>query len=210
MRIVTWNSSTGLSGERWHLLESLEPDIAVVSAVETRIWLPADTGGAASTRWGGTNPAKGLGVFSFGEWVLDAPADESRVPWVVPSLVKGPSEFLLLSVWTENREGRPDDAVQLAEAIDAYRDELAGGDTVLAGDIDVSSGDPTRHLGNIAMLRNLGLDTAYGPVAGIAHGYVFIPQAWKDRIRSVEIGSSDEWVATGRSSHVPTVVDLDL
>lgn len=215
MRLVVWNCASGLSGDRWHLLEGLTPDIAVIAGVETRIWLPADTEGARSTRWGGTNPAKGLGVFSFGEWILDAPPDESRVPWVVPTLVSGPANFFLLAIWTETRDGWPEPAIQVAEAVDAYRDELSSGNAVLAGDIngnlaDAQRPDPTAHLGNVVVLRNLGLDAAFGPEAGVDHGFVFIPQAWKDKVHSVEVGELDGRILEDVDGHAPASVVIDF
>lgn len=39
--------------------------------------------------------------------------------------------------------------------------------------------------------------------------YVLVPASRLGAVQDVRVGTYDEWVATGRSDHVPVVVDLD-
>ena len=40
--------------------------------------------------------------------------------------------------------------------------------------------------------------------------YCFLPSIWMKRVKSVQLGSFSEWVASGLSDHVPLVVDVPL
>jgi len=39
--------------------------------------------------------------------------------------------------------------------------------------------------------------------------YAFIPESWTNRLRSVEVGSREEWVTSGLSDHAPVVVVIN-
>lgn len=230
MRLVVWNCWRGLSGDRWRLLEELKPDIAVLPEVEQHTEPPPGATEPTSMFWEGHYPKKGLGVFSFGEWTLEPTGESARVPWVLPLQVVGSTPFTLLAMWTVQRDGWPRYIDQVAQAIEAYHDELAAGTAVLAGDFNCSpqTAESGPHLENVRRLRELGMDNAFHMFNGLEHGeadpgtlywrwqqdspfhcdFAFMPTAWRDRIRSVEVGTFDDWVAAKTSDHVPVIVDL--
>jgi hypothetical protein len=223
VRLVVWNCCLRVR-ENLPLLAALEPDVAVVPESAA----PAPGADPTTHVAQGPNPSKGLSVFAYGSITLEALAP--RVPWVLPVMVKNDDPFLLLAVWTVQRPGEPTYAKQISLAIDAYEQELAAGTAVLAGDFNCSgnTADPRPHLRNVDRLADLGLRSAYHQHHGCAPGaepvgtlywrwkatssfhcdLVFIPEAWTTRVRTVEVGSFEDWVLAGRSDHCPVTVEL--
>lgn len=234
MRLVIWNCRYGLKPAQATKLAGLHPDVAVVPEAEETLDWPASAGPAPVTYdWLGSNPTKGLGVASFGSWTVERSELEPRSPWSLALEVQGPEgTFRLIAVWTVHLAGTPRYAAQVRQIIDLHRDELADGTTVLAGDLNCSgtTADPRPHLANVGELRTLGLASAFHAVHGVEPGSEpmgtlywrwqesapfhcdlgFVPAAWVPSIRNVEVGTFDEWVASGVSDHAPVIIDLDL
>jgi len=223
VRLVVWNCCQRVR-DNLPLLEALGLYISVVPESSA----PAPGADPATHVAQGPNPSKCLSGLAYGDTTLEALA--TRVPWVLPVMVKNDAPFLLLAVWTVQRPGAPTYAKQVSLAIDAYEAELASGTAVLAGDFNCSANtaDPRPHLRNVGRLADLGLRSAYHQHHGCAPGeepvgtlywrwkatspfhcdLAFIPEAWTTRLRTVEVGSYEDWVQAGRSDHCPVTVEL--
>ena len=120
----------------------------------------------------------------------------------------------------------------MAQAIDAYREEIETRDVVLAGDLNCSAqtANPKGHLRNVASLRNLGMESAYHAFHGMEQGdekvgtlywrwsrdlpfhcdQAFVPSSWASVITEATVGTFDDWVGARISDHVPVVVQVGL
>lgn len=101
MRLVAWNCK-GAFHRKHMFAAALQPDILVVPESEKLQGLtqPLDSKAIRSLEWFGSNPAKGLAVVSYGDFVLEVhPSYEPRHQWIVPLSVTGAAEFVLLAVW---------------------------------------------------------------------------------------------------------------
>lgn len=231
MRLVIWNCWGGLDSARATRLAELQPDVAVVcEAGDTLLW-PEDLDEPTSFVWKGSNPSKGLATLSFGDWTLTPFDEPPRCPWVSALTVAGPRTFQLLAVWTVEAPDRPGYTAQVAEAISAYRAELASGAMVLAGDLNCSpqTANPHPHLANVSALQALGLDSAYHLAQDLDHGeetegtlywrwsrdapfhcdLAFIPATWRNTLTAARVGSYTDWVEPRVSDHVPLIIDVD-
>jgi len=223
VRLVVWNCCQRVR-DNLPLLETLGPDVAVVPESSA----PAPGADPATHVAQGPKPSKCLSVLSYGGTTLEALAP--RALWVLLVLVRSDDPFLLVAVWTVRRPGEPTYAKQISLVINAYEAELASGSAVLAGDFNCSANtaDLRPHLRNVDRLAELGLRSAYHQHHACAPGeeavgtlywrwkatspfhcdLVFIPEAWTPRLRTVEVGSFEDWVQAGRSDHCPVMVDL--
>jgi len=145
----------------------------------------------------------------------------------------------LLGVWAQNaNEGNRQKANPgyLQMSLKRYRAFLRGGPAVVAGDFNNhvfwdKPGWRMNHANEIKALGRLGLVSAYHAARGLAPGheteptlysrdrtrdgptyhidYIFMPRAWTATGFRLDVGTFDDWVATGLSDHVPLVLDID-
>jgi len=112
------------------------PDIAVIpECSQGSIQSPA--GDQFDCRWFGENPKKGLGVLVAKSWrILDCGVPKSK--WVVPLWIGGPSEFLLLAVWTARiKESLKRSYIgQACEAVTGNPEWFNGRPVVMCGDFN--------------------------------------------------------------------------
>ena len=90
---------------KFHMLEALEPDIAIVPEAATTARLMREgVDSFTSAAWIGRNDNKGLLALSFGDWKLRRLSAEwdQRLEWVMPLAVTGPAAFNLLAMWSQN------------------------------------------------------------------------------------------------------------
>jgi hypothetical protein len=198
---------------------------------------PAGEAGV-SHAWKGTWAPKGLGVYAFEGWRVEPIVDRPDLPWALPLRLLDPdgtAVATVLAVWTVvgRRERRPSYTRQLTAVIDAWEDELSGGDAILIGDLNASADEtPTgkAHRANVERLHELGLRSAYHAHTDCDHGaeahmtlrwiargkrplhyhcdFVFLPARWVGSVRRVEIGAMEHWVEAGLSDHAPVIVEL--
>jgi exodeoxyribonuclease III len=164
-------------------------------------------------------------------WSLKPVDDSPRVDWALAVRIDGPVEFLLVGVWTVQQQGWPSYTQQITATIDAYRDELASGRAVLAGDFNCWAGGAktAEHLANVEQLETLGMVSAYHEQRGRSHGdepdptlywrfqqaqpfhcdFIFLPHSWISALEQVAVGGFDEWVNPKISDHVPIIADVD-
>lgn len=125
--------------------------------------------------------------------------------------------------------------VEVLQALDAYADLIRSRPTVVAGDFNNAvfwdrPGKPSNHSVVVEKLDSLGLASAYHTSRGVEQGqepeptlfwtwreklgyhvdYIWLPKAWLDGVRAVEIGDCATWVASQLSDHVPLVADVDV
>lgn len=226
MRVVTWNCCRGTYLKNASLLGALAPDVAVIQecarpAAETDQCL-----------WFGDNPHQGIAVFCSGPYRIRALPTVAEVPrYAFPVEVRGPTNFLLIAVWSKGGQDHPY-VEAVVRAVELYRDLFTQHRTVLAGDFnsntiwDSSHAPGQNHSALVKMLSELGLVSSYHFFHREAHGeetqptyyfqwkekrpfhidYCFIPREWLPNVQLVEVGSYAEW--KGSSDHRPLLVQL--
>lgn len=147
--------------------------------------------------------------------------------WTVGARVTGPTDFLVLAFWALTPAwvgvSYTAQAARMVSEVVGRLDEPV----VIAGDFNAPI---TQTLGahrvNVETLRAHGLVGVFeslrpgiDPMTEPTYfhrrqrdepqhiDHVFMPHQW--RPTRLEIGTYDEWVATGRSDHVPLVVDVN-
>jgi hypothetical protein len=226
MRLITWNCCRGSYAKKAPLLDALRADIAVIQEC-AKPACESDT-----CLWVGDNPRQGIAIQAAPPYRLRRLPELDGVPkYVVPISVVGPLEFTLFAVWSKNNV--PYRYIEsVVKAVEMYRGLIIASPTVLIGDLNSNciwdSEHPAErnHSALVALLRNLGLASAYHSFHGEAHGcetkptfyflwkedrpyhidYCFIPESWLNKIRQVEIGEFEKWKA--HSDHRPLLVEL--
>jgi hypothetical protein len=94
MRLLTWNLCRGPLERKYHAVEAVGYDIAVLQEV-AKIDLPSD-----HACWFGRNPRQGMAVLTSAAYTMRLlPWDEELPQLIVPIEVRGPRCFTLLAVW---------------------------------------------------------------------------------------------------------------
>ncbi|HSY85447.1 MAG TPA: hypothetical protein VLA85_02670, partial [Verrucomicrobiae bacterium] len=142
MRLVAWNCAMALH-RKFEALLRLRPDVAVIAEcaepgrLAEQLKLPEVCGGPV---WVGRNPHKGLAVFGFNGYRPHlASVHRPSLRYLAPVRVEGPVAFNLLAVWAQNfsagiRRKRQPGPLRLG--LSRYREFLAGGPAVVAGDFN--------------------------------------------------------------------------
>jgi len=149
----------------------------------------------------------------------------------IPVEVTGPTNFLLIAVWSKARQENPY-VEGVVRAVELYRNLFTRYRVVLAGDFnsnaiwDSNHATGLSHSALVKMLSDLGLVSSYHFFHREAHGqekqptsyfqwnerrpfhidYCFIPDEWAPRLQRVEIGSYAEWKDC--SDHRPLLVEV--
>ncbi len=214
-------------------LDSLRPDIAVVSECSRDAVLACRDEGYSACWWG-RNKNKGLGVLAAKPWTLEAGRQPTQ-KWIAPVRVRGPLSFLLIAVWAgpvgnikeKNYIGQIFEAVTRHPRWFADRQPV-----VIGGDFNSNTiwdeGRKTRnHSAVVRLLSDRNLVSAYHVFFSEEQGketrptyyfwhredrpfhidYIFVPTSWRPRLRNVEVGTYEAW--RPKSDHVPIVVDID-
>lgn len=225
MRIVAWNCCRGPIAKKVSALESLRPDVAVLSE--------AVAPGAQSDQllWFPSNASRlGIQVRSFGESKLKRLKAADLPNCVVPVRVSGPVDFNLLAVWTWPA---PSYTKAFVNGLAAYARLLRRGPTVVAGDFNGSPAfdKPTQRIkwwtDAFSQLHEAGLVSAYHEFNAVGFGherhathhflrrperpfhidFCFVPRPWAAKRLEVHIAGGPPWSAL--SDHFPLVVDTD-
>jgi exodeoxyribonuclease III len=228
MRIVTWNCEGGFH-KKVDTLLSQNPDVAVIpECLENSVAALRQRG--YETLWFGSPLKKGLGVFCRKGWSIRAlPLPEQK--WIVPIEIDGPTPFTLLAVWTKdtNDEGYIEQVYHALLSHPEWFDRVAP--VVLAGDLNSNKiWDYKREVGShsdvVKILAERGLVSAYHEFFVEAQGaetrpthhhhrhadrpyhidYIFIPREWAARLKTVEVGTYEQW--SKLSDHCPVTIDI--
>ncbi|HWE55918.1 MAG TPA: endonuclease/exonuclease/phosphatase family protein [Acidimicrobiales bacterium] len=234
MRLVAWNCCSG-GARKWGWVEQLEADVAVISEGPRDSPRPSPTLFEPSVGWhaAGDVAHKQVAIGSSQMRLEPLPAKDDQGQWAVAAnLDGGPG---VLGIWSRPPvPGAANYAASVAATLSAWADELAEGTMVVAGDFNV--GFPigrdgrTRYARQLVRLwSELGLVSVYHHFFDTEMGqesrptffderrrqlgwhidYVLIHRDQVARVRGVELGDYWEWVESGRSDHVPLIVDLD-
>ena len=227
MRLVTWNCCRGGFDAKVRALDGLRYDIALVQEIAR-----PDGRNRPTRLWVGDKPTHGVAAVAANGFTLRrhrsplGPLDP-----VVPIQVSGPRSFNLIAVWGR-QESRYIRGVHAR--LVALKGVVRRRPTVIAGDFNSNTiwdkpRAPIDHSRFVAWMREeLGLVSAYHAHFGEAHGmestptyfhtwqrpkpyhidYVFIPEAWRNRLANVYVGGYEDW--SKLSDHRPLSVELDL
>jgi len=172
----------------------LRPDVAIVcECAEPRRLAQggAFEGLSADPVWIGSNPNKGLAVFTYNGY-----AARLREPFyptlrhIAPVHVSGPAAFNLLAVWAQNASAgvsRKHQLGPLRRALQKYGDFLTERAAIVAGDFNNNvfwhrPGWRLNHGNAVTALAKLGLVSAYHELRGEPQGSESVPTLyWRDR-----------------------------
>jgi hypothetical protein len=232
VKLASWNCC-GKFDTNVEYLFDLGVDIAVVSEAKVLSPWPTTPDGRTVTGLGHrvwSESPRELVVLACDPWSVTAhEAAETAPAWMAPVRVSGPTPFVLVGLWTVEFRGVPSYVRQIDQAIDWIEQSAAGEPVVLAGDFNAPISSSQAGYDKVAYrLERLGLVDAYRFSRGLAPGdptpdatyfhhrrleqpfhidHVMLPARWVDDV-NVELGDFDTWVDSGRSDHVPVVVDI--
>lgn len=233
MKLVTWNCQ-GAFRKKYELIADMRPDLAVIQECEAPEKLPWKKGRPpTNTCWFGEKSSKGVGVFSWTDLQF-APLEgyDASIRYCIPLKITSPYQFHLIAVWAmDHPEDRLSYSSQVFQAVGLYREFIQAADTVMLGDYNSSKrSTPRSRIGNHTTLTNtldlLWLVSAYHQFfhekqtmekratffrgrknEKVSHiDYAYIPVRWLRRLRQVEVGSPETWLAL--SDHCPVIVDI--
>jgi exodeoxyribonuclease III len=216
VRIVVWNCNMALH-RKFDALRALEPDVAVVCecASPERLRLPSLQD---EPIWVGTNPHKGLAVFTFNGYSARlAEPFYPRLKFIAPVHISGPTECNLLAVWAQNASAGVTRKYQLGPlrwALSKYRGFLTSAPAVIAGDLNdnvIWDKPGWRHnwASKLAIMHRLGLRSAYHAVRNELPGAETVPTLyWRDRRRDGPTYHIDYVFVP--ATWLPNVTDLSI
>ena len=214
------------------------PDIAVISECESpeKLKFPSDTKLPASILWYGTNPHKGLGVFSYSDYrfqLLDChnPNFKNILPIAVTG---GKVDFIMFAIWANNPEDKDGQYVtQVWKAINYYEDLITENKTILIGDFNSNTiWDKPRREGNhttvVNKLESKKIYSTYHQYFNQIQGkeehptlylyrhenkpyhldYCFASNDFIEILDSVEVGTYQHW--TMHSDHKPLIINFNI
>ena|ERR1700687_5778767 len=180
MRLVSWNCRSGFH-RKLESLASLAPDVAIVSECANLEILARKAPGLRPTSavWVGTNPHKGLAVFSFGRHhlVRDDQDYDPSITFAVPVRVEGAGIWHVLALWAHHGLSGRTMSTQgpTLRALTVYERFLRARPSIVAGDLNNHirwdrPGKQWNHANALAAFAGLGLVSAYHEFLGIEHG----------------------------------------
>nr|WP_304220043.1 endonuclease/exonuclease/phosphatase family protein [Fredinandcohnia onubensis] len=230
MKIVSWNCQQGfINKDKYKKLLNLEPDIVVVQECAS----PSSFGQDFKYEdviWKGNNENKGLCVVSFSKNLKLSVLKDFTSEWIVPILVSGEKNFILIAVWTI-KQPTQSYGMTLLSALKEYADLYQNNDVVIIGDFNVdqrlrSSYRGTKGLEEISgFLNNYGIFSAYHyltnekfseetkptyfhqrkPQNPFYIDYCFVSEKLLNKETIFSIGEGEEWVKY--SDHFPLVLE---
>jgi endonuclease/exonuclease/phosphatase family metal-dependent hydrolase len=216
-------------------VEQLDPDVAVICEGPRHSPRPAPTLLEPAVAWHAAGDLCHKHV-AIGSSRLALEALEARTgqgQWAVAGRLAGAPD--ILGIWSRpTNPGAANYGASVTATLGAWADQLADGQMLVAGDFNV--GFPIAREGRTRYARQLvrtwealGLVSVYHFFFDVQMGqesratffderrrelgwhidYVLMHRRHLHRVRNVELGDFWEWVASGRSDHVPLIVDLD-
>jgi hypothetical protein len=234
VRLVAWNCCSG-GARKWDWIEQLDADVAVVCEGPRNSPRPTPTLLEPAVVWhaAGNLDHKQVAIGSSRFELEALEAREGQGQWAVATHLAGGPD--ILGIWScPPNPNRSSYASSVTDTLAAWADVLADGQMLVAGDFNVgfpvARDGQTRHAKHVVRTwEALGLVSVYHTFFDVAMGqesrptffderrrqlgwhidYILIPMQQLHRIRHVELGDYWEWVASGRSDHVPLIIDLD-
>lgn len=233
MKIVTWNCNM-VYRRKASLVLAYKPDIVVVPECEHPDKLKFETGTPLPNNvfWFGSNPHKGLGVFSYSNYKLQlSDIHNPAFRTILPLTIKNEKlQFTLFAIWANNPEDRGFQYIgQVWKAINFYSDLLKNERTILVGDFNSNTiWDKPRREGNhstvVEFLANKGIHSVYHKFFNQIQGkekhdtlfmyrhkdksyhidYCFASDDFINKLSAIEIGRYKKWCK--HSDHTPLFV----
>lgn len=211
-----------------------QPDILIVPECEhpDKLKFNPQTPKPNDILWFGSNPNKGLGIFSYSEFrfkLIDTYNPEFRI--IAPILVTGRGlSFKLIAIWANNPSDPDGNYItQIWKALHCYHQLLTDRQTILIGDFNSNTiWDRPKREGNhstvVKLLEEKGIHSAYHKYFKQTQGeekhptlymykrkdkpyhidYCFVSKEIANNLQSVEVGEYDFWMRY--SDHVPIIV----
>ena len=233
MIVITWNCNMAFRKKATLVLKH-KPDILVVPECEHPSKLKFTTGTPQPNDilWYGSNPNKGLGIFSYGQYKLkQLDGFDPGIKTIVPIAVTGGEiDFTLFAVWAYN-PGDPDGAYveQVWKAIHYYSDMITARPTILMGDFNSNTiwdrkYRVSNHSSVVKVLEEKGVYSTYHLRHRQIQGkekhptfylyrhkdkayhidYCFVSAHLAQKLSNVRVGNYDSWKPY--SDHVPLIV----
>lgn len=232
MRLIVWNCHQGFD-RKASLLADLCPDIAVIPECANpslpKLARVLTKYGVTQTAWHGNNQQKGLGVFIFNNFVEAESIETLGGMFSIKIDLNLREKIGLIALWTQN----PGYVEEAHKTVEEYKNLLVGKNVIVAGDFNSNKiWDSKRTLNHSALVMRLrnefSLESAYHHYFGEEQGqesratlyftynekkpyhidYVFVPQKWLSKIKSVELGEFKTWKHA--SDHCPLILEIDL
>lgn len=187
--------------------------------------------------WFGDNHGKGLGIFSYTDLEFEPfSIYDDTIRYCVPIKVKGRFNVNLIAVWAMGHpDTRLSYIGQVYLAVEKYRQFIRQTKTMLVGDFNSNKQwDSTTKVGGgnhskvVEMLANEQIVSVYHEYFGEQQGaenqntlymyrkrdkgyhidYCFVPKSWMRRVKSVSVGTYEQWSAL--SDHSPMFVEFAI
>ena len=234
MRLMTWNCRIGGFHNKAKHIAPFRPDVLAVQEVEpldSVLLFAGDCQPTCRDRVGDpAYPRRAIGVFSYTDTQIEPmDAGEPLYGFRRYRAQRGGLTFQVAAVWTAATEVRARNYRQAHDGITQHVEWIQQHPTVILGDFNDNMSFRTPHWRQLLdLMRPLGLKSAYHEHFGedfgaetrpthFHHGsqqspfhidYCFVPAAWIPHVRTVEVGSYDDWHAV--SDHAPLIVDVNL
>lgn len=237
MTIISWNCNMAFRKKAAFILK-YQPDIIVVPECEQpdKLHFTAGTPLPNDIIWNGSNPHKGLGVFSYSKYkfkLLEChnPAFKNILPIQVTG---GKIDFILFAVWANNPEDKDGVYItQVWKALHHYESLFKGKKIILAGDFNSNTiWDKPRREGNhstvVKKLESKKIFSTYHIFHNQEQGaeadptlfmyrhknkpyhldYCFASSYFIKKLSTVVIGKHKDWKHL--SDHTPLLVSFDI
>lgn len=235
MKLITWNCQ-GAFRKKVDTILVHKPDIVVVQECENpeKLVFNSKTQHPNDFVWFGDNPHKGVGIFSYSDFLFEPLEHNTDIKQIMPVSVKNEQiDFTLFAVWANHPNDSDGRYVeQVWKAVNHY-EELLSGHTILTGDFNSNKiWDKEHKKGNhsdvVKKLAEKDIWSAYHKYLDQEQGkeehptfflhrniekpyhldYCFTSKELYEKIKSVEIGTYEDW--TAHSDHTPLIVHFDL
>ncbi|MHA7156212.1 endonuclease/exonuclease/phosphatase family protein [Arthrobacter sp. TMN-50] len=219
---MSWNCAMGFT-KKQHLIEALQPDIAVLAEVSLKAMTDSD---APFKTWVGSNPNKGLGVLGFTDRTYFEYEAGQLLPWHIPFSVDGMN---IIALWAHVRTRDLRYVRVTHEIVNRQAEFLRHPRSLLIGDFNSSTLWDKLHPGRnhsilVNKLEQLGLHSVYHRQENAAQGSELHPTFFGNRnpkkphhidyaflsadtSANLEIGRLEAWLA--HSDHMPLILDVD-
>lgn len=234
MKIISWNCNQGLiSKKKYEDLLDLKSDIAIIQECLSPDKIKSNFG-YKQFLWKGTNPNKGIGIFSFNDEVSLNIHDSytENFKYIVPIEVKGKVDFILFAIWAMRGENsKLDYSSQIYLALNYYK-ELINEKSIIIGDFNSNKKFKTnRHrigsfMNIVDFLSHYKIQSLYHYIQKEEFGnesipthfyrhnssspfhidYCFVSDYFIDKLNDFSIGKPQQW--SDRSDHFPLIIDF--
>lgn len=237
MKLITWNCQ-GAFRKKADIILAKRPDILVIQECEhpDKLAFSSTTQQPSDILWFGTNPHKGLGVFSYSGYKFQLLAEHNpEFKIILPISVSGGLfDFTLFAIWANNPLDRVNQYIgQVWKAIHHYDTLLDTGRLILTGDFNSNKiWDRKNREGNhssvVDRLTGKNIYSIYHKHLKQEQGnetqptfylqrnksrpyhidYCFTSSDIYGKLQNLEIGTYDDWIA--HSDHSPLIMEFDF